>query len=188
MPRCSAISSTDNQRSGVVDISIFGFCKVCSGCFTPMLAATIYSQLDTNSADIYQLGRESSRQENAIRNAPDPRAYFESPVGAVPVFLLTQPSGRCQLKAPQRLLVPPSRRKGVAVVTRLHRCPHLSRSRAGARRRPRSFRSRSHACAHGAEPSRERLSNATRRYWQLADSDDASSTAERLVNHCDLRQ
>jgi hypothetical protein len=140
MPRCSAISSTDNQRSGVADISIFGFCKVCSGSFTPTLAATIYSQLDTNSADTYQLGRESSLEKNSIRNAPDPRAYFGSPFGALPVFLLTQPSGRCQLKAPLGLLAPPSRRKGVAVVTRLHRCTHLSRSRAGARRRPQSFR------------------------------------------------
>lgn len=106
MPRCSAISSTDNQRSGVVDISIFGFCKVCSGCFTPTLAATIYSQLDTNSADAYQLELESALQKNSIRNARDPRAYFGSPFGALPVFLLTQPSGRCQLKAPQGLLVP----------------------------------------------------------------------------------
>ncbi|WP_428022059.1 hypothetical protein [Aquabacterium sp.] len=50
------------------------------------------------------------------------------------------------------------------------------------------FEGQAYACAHGAEPSPERLSNATRRYWQLADSDDASSTTERLVNHCDVRQ
>tara|TARA_B110001454_G_scaffold213757_1_gene232461 strand:- start:66 stop:248 length:183 start_codon:yes stop_codon:yes gene_type:complete len=50
------------------------------------------------------------------------------------------------------------------------------------------FEGRAYACAHGAGPSRERFSNATRRYWQLADSDDASSTTERLVNHRDMRQ
>jgi len=47
-------------------------------------------------------------------------------------------------------------------------------------------------CSHAAKRSNRCAATEQvrrqRRYWQLADSDDASSTTERLVNHRDVRQ
>ena len=38
-------------------------------------------------------------------------------------------------------------------------------------------------CSHGSICPGAMPGQRARRYWQLADSDDASSTTERLVNH-----